>query len=155
MHPWSPLTKLCATTLLPMLWFLGSSASINTSLLHTSLAKLLLANAEWFQVEEATTCFAGALICPGIFEQNCLPRMWYNGFWERCLVKNAIFSHSEGSCLHLTSLPWSLVSGCPGKRQLRPCSFSWLMIFTTWRSSMYACSEKEQEPGSSHTKRSY
>lgn len=49
-------------------------------------------------------------------------------------VKNAISSHPEGCCSHLTSLPWSLVLGCPGKRQLRPCSFYCSVIFVTWRS---------------------
>lgn len=161
MHPWSPLMKLCATTVLPLLWFVGSSASTNTSVLHVSLAKfplLLLANAERSQVEEATACFPGALICSGIFGQNCVPKMlWYSGWWEGLFGQKCHFQSSRGM-LFASYIP-ALVSGVrlPREEATEALQLSLIGDLCNMEilDSMCACSEEEQEPGSNHTKRSY
>lgn len=87
MHLWSPLIKLCVTTVFPVLWFVGSSTGINMSMLYASLVKfplLLLVNVKLIQMVGDTACFPGFFIWSGLFRWNCLPsRFWYSSHWER------------------------------------------------------------------------
>lgn len=122
-----------------MLWFVGSSASINMSVLHVSLVKFplsLLGNEDWFQLEEDTACFPGGLIWSGILRQNCLPtRFWFSGHWQRLFGQNCNFRFSRGM-LFTSYIPALVsVSVCSVKRQPSPCNSHWTVISASQRSS--------------------
>lgn len=137
MHPFSPLMKLCATTILSELWFVvlvSIQVFCTPAWQNFPYCSLQMQNdLKWrkplavFQELWYVLDFLDKIACLECCDTVAIGKDF--------LVKNAISSHPEGWYLHLTSLSWSLVSGCPGKRQLRPCSFYRSVIFATWRSS--------------------
>ena len=106
---------------------------------YVSLVKfprLLLVNAEWFQMEEDTACFPRVLIWSGIFGRNCLPtRFWYSSHWERLFDQKCNFQSSRGMLFASYIPALASVSVCPGKRQLSLCGSHWTVISALWRPS--------------------